>query len=250
VIVNILERVAVAIIKLNGMASTTTGLAGVPVRSLRFWDTTIGKKAVMAVSGVVLAGFVAGHLLGNLQIFIGPERFNSYARALKALPELLWAVRITLLVSVVLHIWSSLQLAVVKSEARPVGYVRSKAIGSSYASRTMYMSGPIVAAFIIYHLMQFTFGVGGTPYAESDPYGNVINGFRAPVVSLFYIVAVGLLCVHLRHGIASSVQSLGFHHPRYTPRLRAAAVIVATLIFLGFASIPVAVLTGVIPAIL
>lgn len=218
--------------------------------ALRFWDTTIGKKAVMAATGVVLAGFVAGHLLGNLQIFLGPERFNGYARALKSLPELLWPVRITLLISVILHIWSSIQLAVVKSESRPVGYVRTKSIASSYASRTMYMSGPIVAAFIIYHLMQFTFGVGGTPYMESDAYGNVINGFRVPAVSLFYILAMGLLCIHLRHGLSSVVQSLGLDHPRYAPRLKALAVIVATLIFLGFISIPVAVLAGVIPTIL
>src|SRR3984885_14127535 len=218
--------------------------------STTFWDTTIGKKAVMAVSGVVLAGFVAGHLLGNLQIFLGPDRFNGYARALKALPELLWAVRITLIVSVVVHIWSSIQLAVVKSEARPLGYVRSKSIASSYASRTMYMSGPIIAAFVIYHLMQFTFGVGGTPYMESDPYGNVINGFRVPAVSLFYIIAMGLLCLHLRHGLSSMVQTLGFDHPRYTARLKALAVLVATLIFFGFVSIPIAVMAGVIPTIL
>jgi succinate dehydrogenase / fumarate reductase, cytochrome b subunit len=232
------------------MASTTTGIAAVPVRTLRFWNTTNGKKAVMAATGVVLAVFVAGHLLGNLQIFLGPDRFNSYARTLKSLPELLWPVRITLLVSVILHIWSSVQLAVVKSEARPVGYVRTKSIASTYASRTMYMSGPILAAFIVYHLMQFTFGVGGTPYMESDAYGNVINGFRVPAVSLFYIVAMGLLCLHLRHGLSSIVQSLGLTHPRYTPKLKSIAVIVATLIFLGFVSIPVAVLAGVIPSIL
>jgi succinate dehydrogenase / fumarate reductase cytochrome b subunit len=217
---------------------------------LRFWDTTVGKKAVMAATGVVLAAFVVGHLVGNLQIFLGPDRFNGYARLLKALPELLWPVRITLLISVILHIWSSVQLAVVKSEARPVGYTRTKSTASSYASRTMYMSGPILAAFIIYHLMQFTFGVGGTPFMEGDPYGNVINGFRVPAVSLFYIIAMGLLCLHLRHGLASIVQSLGLTHPRYTPGLQALAVLVATLIFFGFVSIPVAVLAGVIPAIL
>ncbi len=232
------------------MASTTSGIAAAPARTLRFWDTTIGKKAAMAVSGVVLAGFVVAHLLGNLQIFLGPDRFNGYAHALKSLPELLWTVRITLLVMVTVHIWSSIQLAVVKSEARPVDYARRKAIASSYASRTMYWSGPIVAAFIIYHLMQFTFGMGGTPYMESDPYGNVINGFRVPAVSLFYIVAMGLLCLHLRHGLASMVQSLGLHHPRYTSRLKAVAAVVATLIFFGFVSIPVAVMSGVIPDIL
>jgi succinate dehydrogenase / fumarate reductase cytochrome b subunit len=224
------------------MASSTS--------ALRFWDTTIAKKAVMAVTGFVLAGFVAGHLLGNLQIFLGPDRFNGYARALKALPELLWAVRITLLVSGVLHIWSSIELAVVKSEARPLGYVRTKSITSTYASRTMYMSGPIIAAFVIYHLMQFTFGVGGTPYMESDPYGNVINGFRVPAVSLFYIIAMALLCLHLRHGLSSIAQSLGLTHPRYTPQLKLLATIVATLIFFGFVSIPVAIMAGVIPTIL
>jgi succinate dehydrogenase / fumarate reductase cytochrome b subunit len=232
------------------MASTTTGVASTLPRPLRFWNTTIGKKAVMAVSGVVLAGFVAGHLLGNLQIFLGPDRFNGYARTLNSLPELLWAVRITLLAMVTLHIWSSIQLAVIKSEARPVDHVRRRPIASSYASRTMYWSGPIVAAFIIYHLMQFTFGVGGTPYMAGDPYGNVINGFRVPAVSMFYIVAIGLLCLHLRHGLSSMVLSLGFHHPRYTPRLKAAAAIVALLIFFGFISIPAAVMAGVIPNIL
>ena len=232
------------------MASTTTGVAATLPRPLRFWNTTIGKKAVMAVSGVVLAGFVAGHLLGNLQIFLGPDRFNGYARTLNSLPELLWAVRVTLLAMVTLHIWSSIQLAVIKSEARPVDYVRSRPIASSYASRTMYWSGPIVAAFIIYHLMQFTFGVGGTPYMAGDPYGNVINGFRVPAVSVFYIIAIGLLCLHLRHGLSSMVLSLGFHHPRYTPRLKAAAAIIALLIFFGFISMPVAVMAGVIPNIL
>jgi succinate dehydrogenase / fumarate reductase, cytochrome b subunit len=231
------------------MASSTIGVTA-PARTLRFWNTTVGKKAVMAATGVVLAGFLVGHLLGNLQIFLGPDRFNGYARLLKALPELLWSVRIALIISVTLHIWSSIQLAVVKGEARPIDYVRRKPIASSYASRTMYWSGPIVAAFIIYHLMQFTFGMGGTPYMESDPYGNVINGFRVPAVSLFYIVAMGMLCLHLRHGLSSIVQSLGFHHPRYTPRLKAASAIVATLIFFGFVSIPVAVMAGVIPNIL
>jgi succinate dehydrogenase cytochrome b subunit len=234
--------------QISGMTSTSTGIAA-PLRTLRFWDTTIGKKAVMAATGAILAAFVIGHLLGNLQIFLGPDRFNGYARALKSLPELLWAVRITLLVSVAMHIWSSIQLAVVKSEARPVGYVRMKSTASSYASRTMYMSGPIVLAFIIYHLMQFTFGAGGTPFMETDPYGNVINGFRVPAVSLFYIIAMLLLCLHLRHGLSSMVQSLGLPHPRYTETLKTLAVIVATLIFFGFISIPVAVMTGVIPTV-
>src|SRR5579875_1851622 len=147
--------------------SATAAQEGIPKpRLLRFWETTLGKKAVMAATGAILALFVLAHLIGNLQIFLGPDQFNGYARALRHLPELVWPVRVLLLISVLLHIWSSIELAVVKSEARPAGYRRWKPAGSAYASRTMYWSGPIVAAFVAYHLMQFTFGVGGTPYKD------------------------------------------------------------------------------------
>ena len=231
------------------MSAAAPGIAR-PVRVLRFWNTTIGKKAVMAVSGAILAAFVLGHLIGNLQIFMGPDQFNGYARTLRHLPELVWPVRVILLVMVILHIWSSLELAVLKSEARPVGYRKHTSAGSSYASRTMYMSGPIVAAFVVYHLMQFTFGVGGTPYHEFDAYGNVIQGFRVPAVSIFYIIAMALLCLHLRHGLWSMFQSLGFTNPRHILRIRRAASIVSLFVFFGFISIPVAVMLHVIPQLL
>ncbi len=204
----------------------------------------------MAVSGMILAGFVVGHLLGNLQIFLGPDAFNSYARSLRHLPELVWPVRVLLLISVIAHIWSSLQLAVIKSEARPVGYTKHRSAGSSYASRTMYWSGPIIAAFVIYHLMQFTFGIGGTPYHQFDAYGNVIEGFRVPIVSIFYIIAMALLCLHLRHGLWSMFQSLGYYHPRHTARIKRLASAVALFIFFGFISIPIAVMLRVIPQVL
>jgi succinate dehydrogenase / fumarate reductase, cytochrome b subunit len=219
-------------------------------RALTFWNTTIGKKAVMATTGAILVLFILGHLAGNLQIFLGPDQFNGYARTLHHLPELLWPVRVVLLICVLLHIWSSIQLAVTKSEARPAGYARWKSSGSSYASRTMYWSGPIVAAFVVYHLMQFTFGVGGTPYNQFDAYGNVINGFRVPAVAIFYVIAMALLCLHLRHGLWSMFQSLGFYHPRHTPRIHRAASLISLFIFFGFISIPVAVLLRVIPQIL
>lgn len=204
----------------------------------------------MAVTGALLVGFIFAHLAGNLQIFLGPDRFNNYAHALKSIPELLWVARIVLLTAVILHIWSALQLMVLKNEARPIGYERHKMQASTYASRTMYWSGPILAAFIVYHLLEFTVGVGGTAFVDADAYGNVINGFRVPVVSLFYILSMGLLSLHLRHGIASAVESLGFSHPRHTPRIKLASAIAAALIFFGFVSIPVAVLTGVIPPII
>jgi succinate dehydrogenase / fumarate reductase cytochrome b subunit len=226
------------------MSTSAVGLAGAP--SLRFWNTTNGKKAMMAVSGVVLAGFVVGHLLGNLQVFLGPEAFNGYAESLRAMPALLWGVRAILLVAVGTHIWSTIQLAGKKSAARPVGYQKYSPQGSSYAARTMYLSGPLLAAFVLYHLLQFTFGVGGTPYDPQDPYGNLVAGFQVWPVALAYVVAMGLLCLHLRHGLYSCLQTLGLHHPAYTPKVSAAASIVAILIFLGFASIPAAVLAGVI----
>jgi succinate dehydrogenase / fumarate reductase cytochrome b subunit len=231
------------------MSAAAPGIAG-PIRALRFWNTTLGKKAVMAVSGVILAGFVFAHLIGNLQIFMGPDQFNGYARTLRHLPELVWPTRAILLIMVMLHIWSSLQLAVVKGEARPVGYVKHTSTGSSYASRSMYLSGPVIAAFVVYHLMQFTFGVGGTPYHEFDAYGNVIQGFRVPAVSIFYIIAMALLCLHLRHGLWSMFQSLGFNHPRHTPRIRRAASILALFVFFGFVSIPIAVMLKLIPQVI
>jgi succinate dehydrogenase cytochrome b subunit len=230
------------------MSTSAVGFRG--VRTARFWSTTNGKKAVMAVSGTVLALFVIGHLAGNLQIFLGPDQFNGYARFLHSVPELLWPVRVILLVMVLLHIWSSIELAVAKRDARPDGYARYAHAASTYASRTMYMSGPILAAFVIYHLMQFTFGTGGTPFNEGDAYGNVIAGFRNPAISGFYILSMGLLCLHLRHGLWSLFQTLGFYHPRYTPRFRQGATAIAVLIFLGFSSIPAAVLTHLIPQIL
>jgi len=232
-----------------GTSITATAPAG-SARALRFLDTTNGKKTVMAISGGVLFGFVVGHLAGNLQIFLGPDQFNGYARTLRHLPALVWSVRVVLLVMVTLHIWSSLHLAVTRSEARPVGYLKRVPAGSTYSSRTMYMSGPIVAAFVVYHLMQFTFGVGGTPYEPFDAYGNVINGFRVPVVSGFYVLAVGLLCLHLRHGLWSMFQTLGFQQPRLMQPLKTVAGVVALAIFIGFVSIPIAVVLRMIPQIL
>jgi len=216
-------------------------------RAARFWNATIGKKIVMAVSGSVLFLFIAGHLLGNLQVFEGPERFNAYAKFLRIEPALLWSVRLVLLAMVVLHVWASFQLWLLnKLEARPVGYVKKKNIGSNYASRTMYWSGPIILAFVIYHLMQFTWGVGGTPFEEGKAYENLVRGFQVWPISIFYVIAMALLMLHLYHGIWSLFQTLGVNHPRYTPLLRIFAETVAILLFLGFCSIPVSVLAGII----
>ena len=219
-----------------------------PPGSLRFWQTTVGKKAVMAVTGVILFGFVVGHLAGNLQIYEGPKKLNDYAALLRMHPGLLWSARITLLASVFLHIWSAYVLWVGHREARPIGYVKKVNENSSYASRTMYWSGPIVLAFVIFHLLNLTFGAvhPGGAFVERDVYSNVVTGFQFWPVSAFYIVAMILLCLHLYHGLWSVFNTLGFSHPVYTTWIKRIAKLIAILIAAGNISIPVAVLAGFI----
>jgi succinate dehydrogenase / fumarate reductase cytochrome b subunit len=213
-----------------------------------FWGSTNGKKAVMAVTGAILFTFVIGHLAGNLQIFEGREKLNAYGQFLHSIGELLWPVRIVLIVCVLLHITATVQLALRKKRARPVGYSRKEAISSSYASRTMYWSGPIVLAFVIFHLLQFTAGYihPESQFIEGDVYHNVVAGFQVWWVSLWYIFSVSLLGLHLRHGIWSMFQSVGFNHPRHTPILKGAAAVIAVVIVLGYISIPISVLLGIV----
>jgi succinate dehydrogenase / fumarate reductase, cytochrome b subunit len=230
------------------MSATAVNLSAA---SLRFWQTTVGKKATMAVTGFILFGFVVGHLIGNLQIFLPPEKINHYSATLKSLPALLWGARITLLISVSLHIWSSFQLWLLQRDARPIQYVKKANLHSTYASRTMLWSGPVILAFVIFHLLHFTFGTvhPGGPFDEHNVYNNVVTGFQVWSVSLFYIIAMIMLCYHLYHGLWSMFQSLGFSHPVYTPWLQLLAKVVAILIAAGNISIPVAVLAGFIKPI-
>ena len=222
--------------------------ATLPAGGLRFWQTTVGKKVIMAVTGVILFGFVVGHLLGNLQIFLPPEKINNYAATLRAHPALLWIARITLLVAVVFHTWSSFQLWLLQREARPVSYVKKVNLHSTYASRTMAWSGPIILAFVVFHLLHLTFGTvhPGGRFETHNVYNNVVTGFQVWPVSLFYIIAMIMLCYHLYHGLWSMFQTLGISHPVYTPILRVLAKIVAILIAAGNISIPVAILAGII----
>src|SRR5580692_8805820 len=200
---------------------------GTAVVQEHFYSSTVGKKAAMAVSGCILFLFVVGHLIGNLQIYEGPDALNRYAVLLRTEPPLLWAVRIVLLAMVLLHIWSSVQLAARNISARPEGYGKKKAVGSSYASRTMYWSGPIILAFIIYHLLDFTFGVVNPAFQEGNVYANVVASFQLPQVSAFYVIAMILLCLHLYHGLWSMLQSLGVPQAGYRPALRRGAAAIA-----------------------
>lgn len=222
--------------------------ADFPLARLRFWDTTVGKKAVMAVTGFILFGFIIGHLLGNLQIYEPPEKINHYSEMLRSVPSLLWGTRITLLISVLLHIWASFALWSLQRAARPVPYIKKANLHSTYASRTMMWSGPIILAFVIYHLLNFTFGTvhPGGPFDQHNVYNNVVTGFQFWPSSVFYIIAMIMLCYHLYHGLWSMFQSLGFSHPVYTPWIQRSAKVAAVLIAAGYISIPVAVLAGFI----
>jgi len=215
-------------------------------RAAGFYDSTIGKKAVMAVTGLILFGFLIAHMLGNLQIFIGSEQMDKYSATLHAIPELLWAVRIVLLVSVLLHIWAWIQLSAIKKAARPIGYVKPANVQASIGSRTMSLTGPVIAAFVIIHLLHLTTGTihPGT-FVELNAYENVVSGFTLPFV-LLYVVAMLLAGTHLSHGIWSMFQSLGFSHPRYTPLIKRFAAVFSWILVGGFIAVPMSVLLGVV----
>jgi succinate dehydrogenase / fumarate reductase cytochrome b subunit len=215
-------------------------------QAAQFYTAPIGKKVVMAITGAILFGFVLGHMAGNLQVFLGREAFDHYAVLLRTIPELLWGIRILLLVSVILHIVAAVQLTALQNKARPVGYKKKKAVESSYASRTMMWSGPIIAAFLVYHLLHLTFGTVHPSFEEGHVYDNVIAGFRVIPVSIAYIVSMVLLGMHLNHGVWSMFQSLGVSHPRYSVGLRRFANIFSILVTAGFISVPLAVMTGIV----
>lgn len=209
---------------------------------------------VVAITGLILIGFVVGHLIGNLQIFLGPDWINSYAEHLRDLGPLLWAVRVFLLVTVVLHIYYTIRLAIENRAARPNRYAKKDHVKASFASRHMAMSGLIVLAFILYHLAHFTVRVADPRFAllKADPlnrydvYSMMVYGFQNPIVSGFYILAMFLLTLHLTHGASSFFQSLGLNDKKMTARLAGLGRAFAWLIFLGYTSIPVAVLLGIV----
>jgi succinate dehydrogenase / fumarate reductase cytochrome b subunit len=218
--------------------------------------SSLGKKYIMAVSGFVLFLFVLGHLAGNLQFFLGAEAINRYGHFLQSNTELIWPARIFLLAMIGLHIWSAIKLSIENKAARPVPYANWNPTTATYASRTMLMSGIIIFAFIIYHLLHYTVQVqyiNGTgrnfvsfedPEKRHDIFKMMVVGFSNIWVSAFYVVGIGLLCLHLSHGVSSMFQSLGWKNKVYGPFLDKAARVLAWLIFLGYISIPISVLLG------
>ena len=235
-----------------------------------FFGSSIGRKILMAVTGVILIGFVIGHLVGNLQVFSDPDHLNGYAQFLHQLGPLLWVARIGLIVAVVIHIWAATVLTLENKRARGTEYGFKHTIQATLASRAMRWTGYIVLAFLFYHLAHFTFGaaqaasfketlphyhmqgeyrVAGFPVVAKgaevlDVHSMVIKGFQSPVVALFYIVAVGLLSLHLLHGFDSLFQTLGLRNAKWSGFLRKLSVAFCLIYFLGNLAIPGAVLAG------
>lgn len=234
--------------------------------------SSIGAKLVMALTGLALLGFVIAHMVGNLQVFAGPEKLNAYAHTLQSLGPILWAMRLGLLAIFVLHVWTAFKLWSANKAARPVPYAVVVPSASTYASRTMIWSGVIVLAFVVYHLLHFTLGVvqpeyfgkvelgfaavGGAPggvrttppqgFPRTDVYSMVVLGFRVPWVALSYVVAQVLLGLHISHGASSVFQTLGCTSPRMECVKKAAGPLLAAVIVIGNCSIPLAILLGLV----
>ena len=223
---------------------------------LTLYRSTIGKKAIMAATGLMLVLFVIGHMAGNLQVFVGPAKMNGYAAFLKSTGELLWLVRLGLLTALVLHVLMAWQLTRINAAARPINYENRQPQLSTIASRTMRWGGVLLLVFIVFHILHFTVGtvfpVASTPdalypaFSTTDVYGNVISAFRTPWVVAVYVVAMWFLMLHLFHGAWSSVRTLGLSGASRNPMQRRVATLVAITVWLGFSAVPVAVFLGVI----
>jgi len=218
-----------------------------------FWATAIGKKAVMALTGVFLFGWIFLHMLGNLKIYLGAEHLNEYAKFLitmgaPALPDYaaLWVSRALLLIAVILHIVAATQLTLMNNAARPVGYRDREYVVGTYAARTMRWGGVIILLFIIYHLLHFTTGTVHPNFIEHDVYHNVVTGFQVWWVSAFYIIANLALGLHLYHGLWSMFNSLGLNNPKFNNWKKVFATAFALVITLGNLSFPIAVLMGLV----
>lgn len=216
-------------------------------RALTFYETTIGKKVVMAISGLIAFGFLLGHMSGNLLVFKGAEAFNAYAAFLKATPALVYGTRVVLIAALILHVHAAFSLWSRNSEARPRAYAQRKDLATNYAALTMRYGGLVLLSFIIFHILHLTIGVTaplGYEFSEHNAYNNLVLGFMHPVVAGFYILAQCALGMHLYHGVWSLSQTLGLDHPKYNNLRHLVAAGGTIIVVLGFVSIPISVLTG------
>jgi succinate dehydrogenase / fumarate reductase cytochrome b subunit len=206
----------------------------------------VGKKAVMGVTGLIGVGFVILHSLGNLLIFQGSTALNTYSHFLKASAELLWALRVTLIVAVVLHVIAAVQLTRQSRAARPIGYEKREPQVATVASRTMRLGGALLLVFIVLHILHFTTGTirPTGAFSHEDVYSNVVSSFRIWWVALFYVIAMIALGLHLFHGAWSSMRSIGVSPPSPHPLHRRLSLLIAIFVWAAFTAVPVAVFAG------
>jgi succinate dehydrogenase cytochrome b subunit len=211
------------------------------------WDTSVGKKAVMAVTGLIMLAYLITHVLANLTVFQGPGKINAYSAFLHGTGGALWVARLVLIAALVLHVVAAAQLTARRQAARPVAYAAGREPQvSTFASRTIRWGGVLILIFIVYHLLHFTLGTVHPSFVEGDPYHNVAAGFGNPLVVAFYELALAALGLHLYHGIWSSGRSLGVSPPSPHPLKRHLALALSVLIWAGFAVIPIAVSAGMV----
>ena len=214
---------------------------------------SVFKKVIMAVSGIILVLFLIAHMIGNLHVFQGARAFNEYSDWLRTFGEpalgyrwFLTALEIVLVVAVVAHIWAAVSLWRQARRARPVSYVSKKSPAQSYASRTMRWGGVIIALFVVYHLLDLTFGVANPDGTDSTPYSRLVASFQNPIATIVYVVALILLGMHLRHGIWSATQTLGQSNRRRERTVNAGAIVFSVLLIAGYLVVPAAVVFGLV----
>jgi succinate dehydrogenase / fumarate reductase cytochrome b subunit len=215
--------------------------------------SSVFKKVVMAVSGIIMVLFLIAHMVGNLHVFQGAKSFNDYSEFLRTVGEpalpfrtLLTIIEIVLLVSVVAHMWAAVSLWRQAKRARPQGYVTKKAVAQSYASRTMRWGGVIIGLFIVYHILDLTFGVANPDGTSSTPYSRLVASFQNPFATTVYVITLILLGMHLRHGIWSATQTLGQSNRRRERTVNYFATAFAVLLIGGYLVVPAAVVFGLV----
>jgi len=211
------------------------------------WRSSVGKKAVMAVTGLIWVAYLITHMLANLLVFQGPDKINAYSAFLHGTGGALWAARLVLIAALVLHVVAAIQLAGRRQEARPVGYAGgSEPQVSTIAARTLRWGGALILLFLVYHILHFTVGTAHPGFVEGNPYHNVATGFGNILVVILYLAVMIVVGLHLYHGIWSSGRSLGMSPPSPHPLRRSVALALGLLIWLGFSVIPIAVYAGVL----
>ncbi|HEX2778943.1 MAG TPA: succinate dehydrogenase cytochrome b subunit [Gemmatimonadaceae bacterium] len=211
-----------------------------------FLRTNLGLKVIMAVTGLIMVGYLITHVLANLLVFRGPELINKYSAMLHAQPAFLWFARSVLIVALIAHVWSAIELTRRDRVARPVGYGKWSPQVSTFASRTIRWGGLLILFFLVWHILQFTTGtVQPAPFVEGDPHGNVVRAFRIPWVVALYVVSMAAVGLHLFHGTWSAFRSLGLVKASQHPLRHRTSLLVAGAIWLGFTIIPLAIFAGV-----